>query len=97
MLRLSGGTESISWNRYSYRVPDMLGTNVSTNKKHKFYNSTVQAISRGGGDCATKVGALCTHFVEMEVREKTQVEIGSSKLFNSQGQTIDTSDQSIFP
>ena len=34
-------------------------------KKHKFYNSKVQAISIRGGDCATKVGALCAYFVDM--------------------------------
>ena len=60
-----GGTETIVRNRYSYQVPSMVGTNASKNEKHKFYNSTVQAISRGGGYFATKVGALCANFVDM--------------------------------
>ena len=68
-----GGTETIVWNRCSYQVPVVVGTNASTNEKHKFYNSTVQAISRGGGDCDTKVGALCVFFVDMGAPVKTQV------------------------
>ena len=43
----------------------MVGTNVSTNEKHKFYKSMVQAISIEGGDCATNVGDLCDCFVEI--------------------------------
>ena len=70
----------------------MVGTNASTNENHKFYNSSVQAISRGGGDCATKVGALCDRFVDMGSPVKNQVENGLSKLFDFRGQTIDTSD-----
>ena len=54
-----GGIETKVWNRCSYQDPAMVGTNASTNENNKFYNSTVQAISRGGGDCVTKVGALC--------------------------------------
>ena len=45
-----GGTETIVRNRFSYQVPALVGTNDSTNEKHNLYNSTVQAISRGGGD-----------------------------------------------
>ena len=33
----------------------MVVNNASTNEKLKFYNSTVQDISIGGGYCATKV------------------------------------------
>ena len=91
-----GGTETIVWNSYSYQVPEMVGTNASTNEKHKFYNSIVQAISGGGGDCATKVGALCARFVQMVTPVKNQLESGLSKLFNFRGQTIDTSDQAVF-
>ena len=39
----------------------MVLTNASTNEKHKFYKSRLQAFSRGGEDCTTKVGALCDH------------------------------------
>ena len=60
-----GGTGTISWYRYPYQVPAMVGTNASTNEKNEFYNSTVQAISREGGDCATKVGDLCARFVDI--------------------------------
>ena len=74
----------------------MVGTNASTKKKHKFYNSTVQAISIGGGDCATKVGAMCACFVDMGALVKTEVENGLSKLFGLRVQTIDTSDQAFF-
>ena len=43
-----GKTETIVWNRYSYLIPAMVGTNASTNENHKFYNSTVQVVSIGG-------------------------------------------------
>ena len=74
----------------------MIGTNASTNEKHKFYNSTVQAISRVGEDCATKVGALCAHFVDMGALVTTQVENLLSKLFDFRGHNIDVSDQAVF-
>ena len=74
----------------------MVGTNVSKNKKNKFYNSTVKAISIGGGDCDTKVGALCASFVDTRSPVKTQGEKGLSKLFDFQGQTIDVSNQAVF-
>ena len=57
-----GRDGTIVRNSYSYNVPNMFGKNASTNKNHKFYNSTVQAISIGGVDCATKVGSLCDPF-----------------------------------
>ena len=68
-----GGSKTIVWNKCSYQVPAMVGTNDSTNEKHKFYNSTVQAISIGGGDCATKVESICACFVDMGAPVKTQV------------------------
>ena len=74
----------------------MDGTNASKNENHKFYNSTVQAISTGGGDCATKVGSLCDHFVDMVAPVKIQVENGLNKLFYLRGQTIDVSYQAVF-
>ena len=74
----------------------MVGTNASTNEKNKFYNSTVQAISRVGGDCDTKVGSLCARFVDMGSPVKTQVENGLSELFDFQGQTIDVPYQAVF-
>ena len=73
----------------------MVGTNAYTKEKHKFYNLTVQDISREGGDFATKVGALCARFVDTAAPVKTQVENGLSKLFNFRCQKIDVSDQSI--
>ena len=73
----------------------MVGTNTSTNEKHNFYNSTVQAISRGGGDCATKVGYHCSCFVDMVAPVKTQVENGLRKISELRGQTIDVSDQTV--
>ena len=45
-----GGTETIVWNRCSYQVPEIVGTHSSTNEKNQLYNSTMQAISRRGGD-----------------------------------------------
>ena len=54
------------------------------------------AISRRGGDCAIKVGSLCARFVGMISPVKKKVEIGLSKLFDLQGQTIDVYDQSVF-
>ena len=66
----------------------MFGTNASTNEKHKFYDSTLHAISRGGGDCATKVGALCDHFVDIGSLVTNQVKNGLSKIFDFQFQTI---------
>ena len=74
----------------------MVGTNASTNENNKFYNSTVQAISRGEGYCDTKVGALCARFVERGYSVKNQVENGLIKRFDLWGQTINTSDQYIF-
>ena len=59
---LYGGTETIVWNRYSYQGPDLVGSNASTNENIKFYNSTVQEISRAVGDCATKVAVMCPLF-----------------------------------
>ena len=47
-------TEKLVWNKCSYQVPVRVVINAST-KKHRFYNSTVQEISRGGGNCAAKV------------------------------------------
>ena len=61
----SGVAETVVWNICSYQVPSIARTNTSTKKKHKFYNSKVQAISIRGGDCATKVGVLCAYFVDM--------------------------------
>ena len=61
----SGGTETLLRNRCFYQIPDVVGTNYSTNKKHTFYNEKVQKISRGGGKFPTKVGALCAHFVDI--------------------------------
>ena len=74
----------------------MVVTNDSTNEKHNFYNSTVQAISRGGGYHATSFVALCAHFVDMGSAVKTQVENGLSKIFGLRGHTIDTPDQAVF-
>ena len=74
----------------------MVGTNDSTNKNNRFYNSTLQAISRGGGYCAAKVGEICDRFFDMGALVKTQVENGISKLFNLHGQTVDLYDQAIF-
>ena len=74
-----GETETIVWNRFLYQVPEMVGTNASADENRKFYNSTVQAISRVG-DCATKVGAMCAHFFDMWAPVKTQVENGLRKL-----------------
>ena len=91
-----GGTESIVRNIYSYQVPAMVGTNASTKEKHNLYNSTVQAISRGGGDSSTKVISLCARVFYMGTPVKTQAENGPSKLFDLRGQTLDTSDQEIF-
>ena len=74
----------------------MVGTNASTNKKHKFYNSKVKTISIGCGYCVTKVGSLCASLVDMEAPFKTQVVNGLSKLFDFWGQTIGVSDQAVF-
>ena len=65
-------------------------------KKHKFYNSTVQAISSGVGDCATKVGSMCAHFVDLGALVKNPVENGLSKLLDFCVQKIDVSDQAVF-
>ena len=37
-LRLSGGTETVLQNRFSYQVPEMVGTNYSTEEKHNIHN-----------------------------------------------------------
>ena len=74
----------------------MVGTNASTNEKHKLYNSKLHANSRGGGDCATKVRALCACFVDTGSLVKTQVENGLSKLLYFRGHTIDVSYQAVF-
>ena len=55
----------------------------------------VQAISRGGEDCATKVVSICARFVDMLSLVKTQVENGLCKIFDLQDQTIDVSDQAV--
>ena len=73
-----------SWNKHFYK------------KTHKLYKSTVQAISKVGGDFSTKVGSLCDCFVDIGDPVKIQVKNGLNKLFNFQGQTIDVSDQAVF-
>ena len=55
----------------------------------------VKEISRGGGDCATKVVNICACFVDTRAPVKTQVENGLIKIFNLRGQTIDVSDQDV--
>ena len=74
----------------------MVGTNASTNRKHKFYNSKVQAISIGGVDCAKKFRSIRARFVDMGSQVKTQVDNGLSKLFGFWGHTIDVYDQAFF-
>ena len=69
---------------------------IIPNENHKFYNSRVQAISRGEQECAKKFGSLCASFVDMGALVKTQVENGLSKLFDFRGQTTDMSDQAVF-
>ena len=91
-----GGSETIVWNRCSYQVPAMVGTNDFTNENNKFYNSTVQVISIGVGNYTTNFGSMCDYFVDMGSPVKTQVEIGLSKIFDLQGHTIDVSDQAVF-
>ena len=91
-----GGTEPFQWNRYSYQVPMQIGTDASVNDKHKFFNATLQAIARGGGDYSTKVGALCARFPDIGGPTKTQVENGLHKLFNFREQKIDMSDPNVF-
>ena len=73
----------------------MIGTSAYTNLNHKFYKSMIQSISGCVGYCATKVRALCTHFVDMGYPMKIHVENGLNKLFNLQRQTIDVSDQAV--
>ena len=90
-----GGTETIVWNRFSYQVIEMVGTNTSTNEKNNFYNSTVRVISIGVGDCTTKFGALCANVLDMVSLVKIQAVNSLSKIFNIQGHTIDVSDQAI--
>ena len=90
------GTGIIVWNRCSYQVPEMDGTNASKNEKHKLYKSTVWEISRGGGEWATKVGSHCVCFVYMGAQVKTQVKNGLSNIFGFRYQTIYVSDQVIF-
>ena len=65
--------------------------------RHKqiFYNSKVQAISRGGGDCHKHYGCLCALFYIGEPI-KTQLKIGMIKLFNLRGHIIDVYDQAVF-
>ena len=74
----------------------MVGTNASTKETHKLYNSTVQAISRGVGDCATKVGSLCARFVDIGAPVKNQGGNGLSKILDLWVQTIYVSDQGVF-
>ena len=74
--------------------------NVWNQRFHKWkaqiYNLMVQAISRGGGDCAAKVQSLCSCFVYMGSPVKTQVKNVLNKIFNLRVQTIDLSDQAVF-
>ena len=56
----------------------------------------MQAISRGGGDCATKVGILCAHFFGIGSLVKIQLENGLSKIFDLWVHTIDVSDKAVF-
>ena len=48
----------------------------------------LQDISRGGGDCATKVVAVCFHFFDMRASVKIPVENGLSNLFDLGGYPI---------
>ena len=70
-------------------------SNAYTNEKYKFYNSTVQVISRVRGDCAAKFGSLCHRFVDVVSPVKTQLENGLSKIVDFWVQTIDVSDQAV--
>ena len=74
----------------------MVLTNSPTNKERKFYNAAVQAISRRGGDYATKFGALCAYFVEMGSPVKIQTENWMDKLFGFRSQNIYVSDRAVF-
>ena len=89
------GTETVVWNRCSYQVPDMVETNDSTKEQHNFYNSMVQEISIGGGDCDKKVVALCTRFFHGTPDRKTRVENGLDHIFYFWGQKIDVYDQAV--
>ena len=56
----------------------------------------MQDISKGGGDCTTKVGSLCACFVDMGSPVKSQLENGLREIFDFWRQTIDMSDQASF-
>ena len=90
------GAETVVRNKCSYQVPSVVGTNASTNKKHKFYNPMVQAISGEGGYCATKVGVICARFGAMGSLVKNQANNWLNNLFDFRGDTIDVSDQYVF-
>ena len=68
-----GRIETVLQNKCLYQVPNCFGNIASKKSKHKFYNSTVQEISKGGGDCATKVGSLCACFVDIVSPVKNKV------------------------
>ena len=74
----------------------MLGTNHPTKENHKFYNSTVQFISREGADCTTNILALCARFVYMGAPVKARVLNGLINILDLRVQTIDMSDQAVF-
>ena len=44
-IQIERATETVIWNRCSYKVPSVVGTNAPTKKNHKFYNSMVKEIS----------------------------------------------------
>ena len=56
----------------------------------------MQSISRVGGDCTKKGGALCAYFIGMVSPMKNQVVNGMSKLFGFRGKTIYMSYQAVF-
>ena len=70
------GAETLVWNRCSYQVPVMVGTNYSMDEKHIFYNTTVQSNFQGGGYCSTKVVEICAYFVDMVNPAKNKVQNG---------------------
>ena len=78
------------------RFQRWLEPTLSPNENHKFYNSTVQAISIVVGYFTTNVGSMCAHFVGIGDPVKTQVKNSLNKLFDFQGHTIDVYDQSVF-
>ena len=80
-----GVTETVVWNRCSYHVPEIVGTNASRNKKHIFTTKWCRPFQEVGYTAPLRSYPCVTIFVDMGALVKTQVENGLNRFFDFWG------------